>query len=361
MKRTVKAALVAGLFGSVAFAGYEVLHWLTHVYESDARIRSQLVRISAEVNGRILAIPVREGSRVAAGTLLVQFEDTGVRLELEALRTDLALKHAERERLTAERRAAETELEFGLQTSAQKIRTIEQEHRSTKERIELSEANLARLSYLLERNLTSEDRYNQEKDRVLTLRGQAALVTARAAVARQEHQELQATRGRIDVIGEKVAIAGLEEERIRDRIRLREAERDDRRILAPGDGVISRIYRHVGEYVEDGVTIMMLHDPDDFWIEAHIAETRLRHVQVGQPVKISFEAYPFQDFLGEVKGIGTVTAGEMNVSMPSAGSGFGADVARVPVSISIDAPPPNLAPGMRARVNVVIRDWFGSW
>ena len=358
VKRTVKAAIVAGLVGGVFFAAYEVVHWLTHVYESDGRIRSELTRISSVVNGRIADLPVTEGGRVAAGDLLVQFDDTGVRLELDALRTELALKAAEGDRLLAEQRAAEAELESGLATSAQKIRAIEQEFRSLGERLDLSEANLARLTYLLERNLVSEDRFNQEKDRVLALRGEATVVEARGAVARQEFLELQATRARIDVIVEKIRVASLEQERIRDRIRLAEAERDDRRILAPISGVISRIYHYVGEYVEDGITIMMLHDPERFWIEAHVAETRLRHVEVGQPVEISLEAYPFRTFHGMVQGIGTVTAAEMDVGMPSNGGGFGSDMARVPVSISIEDAPPNLAPGMRARVNIVIRAWF---
>ena len=358
VKRTVKAAIVAVLVGGAVFAAWEVLHWLTHVYESDGRIRSELTRISPVVNAKIVDLPVPEGGRVAAGDLLVQFDDTGIRLELEALRTELALKGAERDRLLAEQRAAEAELESGLATSQQKIRAVEQEFLSVGERLELSEANLARMTYLLERNLVSEDRFSQEKDRSLALRGEADVVEARVAVARQEFREIQATRARIDVIVEMIRVAGLEEERIRDRIRAAGAERDDRRILAPIAGVISRIYHHVGEYVEDGTTIMMLHDPERFWIEAHVAETRLRHVEVGQPVEISFEAYPFRTFHGMVRGIGTVTATEMNVEMPSNGRGFGSDLARIPVSISIDDPPPNLAPGMRARVNIVIRTLF---
>ena len=69
-----------------------MFYWFTHVYESDARIRTELTRISAQVDGKIEAVLVEEGSRVSMGQDLFHLVDDEIRLVLSSLRTDLALK-----------------------------------------------------------------------------------------------------------------------------------------------------------------------------------------------------------------------------------------------------------------------------
>ena len=356
LKRTLKAVVVLGLAGGAALAGYEVLHWFTHVYEDEARVRGELIAISAQVNGRIAGIAVEEGARVAAGDLLVRLDDADIRLELAALGTDLALKAAERARLVSEKRAFEAELASGLRTRDRQIRAAELERDAARERAELSDANLERLRFLFEKRHLPEDRFNAERDKALDLRGRAALAEANVEVARRERERLGATAGRAEVIEREIAISDLERARIEDDIRLREEALGRRRIVSPIAGAIGRIHRYAGEYVEDGVPILTLHDPAKFWIEAYVDEGRLRHVRVGQPVSIDLETRPFEEFSGVVRRIGNATAAAMGVETPGSGSRFGGGVERVPVRISIDAPPPGLTPGMRARVNIRVHD-----
>ncbi|MDP6702312.1 MAG: efflux RND transporter periplasmic adaptor subunit, partial [Candidatus Latescibacteria bacterium] len=117
-----------------------------------------------------------------------------------------------------------------------------------------------------------------------------------------------------------------------------------------------------GEYLEDGVHILMLHDPQRFWLEAYVDESQMRHIKVGQDVRVNFEAYPFRDFRGTLQQISNATATEMGLGKRIVnGSRFGDPVARVPVRISLDDPPPNLVPGMRAQINVRIYDNIRLW
>ena len=342
-------------------AGYEVFRWFTHVYEDDARIRAELTNISAEVNGRIEHILVEEGSRVAAGQELVRLVDDEIRLGLAALRTDLTLKKAETRRLTAEKSAFEAELASKLNTQKQKIRAIETQHTAIKERLALSEKNLARVAYLFERNIAPEEKFAAEKDKVLILRSERTRVGADIAVARSEYEQLESAVGQVTVFLEKIRVSEIEQTRIADHIRLQEAALAQRVILSPIDGVIGRVHRYGGEYVEDGVTILMLHDPERFWLEAYVDEGQLRHVREGQAVLIEFESYPFQDFHGTVSRIGNVTAAEMGLMMPGANGRFGSGTERVAVRIALDNPPPNLTPGMRASVNIRIYEEIRLW
>ena len=60
--------------------------------------------------------------------------------------------------------------------------------------------------------------------------------------------------------------------------------------------------------------------------------------------------------------IGRITTTEMGLGAKVNGtSRFGGATERVPVRISIDNPPPNLTPGMRADINVRIYDWLKLW
>ncbi|MDG2284917.1 MAG: efflux RND transporter periplasmic adaptor subunit, partial [Alphaproteobacteria bacterium] len=331
------------------------------VYENDARIRTQLTNLSAQVNGQIKKVLVEEGSAVKAGQEVILLEDDEIRLGLEALKTDLSLKMSEQGRLLSEKTAFESELESKLQTQLGKIRSIEQEYASIKDRRALSEKNLARVEFLLQKGLTSEEKFNAEKDKALILRGEAAITKANIAVAKREYDQLKSTARQIDVFHEKIKISNIEQARIKDDIRLQEAALKKRRIYSPKDGVVGRIHRYEGEYVEDGVTIVMLHNPARFWIEAYVDESQMRHVRLDQEVVIEFETYPFEEFLGKVSRIGNITTAQMGVKTMSSGARFGGGVERVPVRISVENPPPNLTPGMRAKVNIRIYDNFRLW
>ncbi len=361
LKRTLKVAIIGGLTGACLLAGYEVFYWFRHVYEDDARIRTELTKISAQVDGKIQSVLVEEGSRIVEGQELFHLVDDEIRLALAALRTDLALKQAERKRLMSEKAVFEAELASKLETQTQKIRAIREEHAAIKDRLALSEKNLARVKFLLGKNLTSEERYIAEKDKMLALRGDTVRTRAAIAVAESEYEQLEASARQIDVIFEQISIADLEQTRIRDDIRLQEIALAYRRILSPIDGVVGRIHRYAGEYVEDGVTVMMLHDPGRYWIEAYVDESQMRHVRVGQDVLIELEIYPFQDYYGTVSRIGNATTAELGLPTRGSGSRFGTDIGRVPVRITLDDPPPNLTPGMRASVNIRIYQRIKLW
>ena len=200
-----------------------------------------------------------------------------------------------------------------------------------------------------------------EKDKVLILEGEKELKKARIDLARQEYRQLKTTAKQVNIILEKIKILNLEHHRIEDNIKLQEVELTYRLIESPINGMIGRIHRFKGEYVEDGNTILTLHNPEVFWIEAYVDESQIRHVIKGKSVLIDLESYPFVDFYGQVEFVGNLTTAETGVKTRSSKSSFSSGVERVPVRISIRNPPPNLTPGMRASVNIRIYDHIKVW
>lgn len=341
---------------------YEVFFWFTHVHESNARIQTDITNISAQVNGKIESIQVSEGAAVQKDQLLIVLYHEDIRLNIRSLQTDLALERARRARLETEKEAFEIELAAKLATQRVKIRAMEQESLAIDGRLKLADKNVTRAKLLVDRKFTPETQLTAEQDKALELEGEATLLRGRISVARQELEQLEATRSKIAVIENEIRISDIEQSRIEDSIRLQELWLSYRHITSPIDGVVGRIHRFRGEYIEDGVNILMLHDPQLFWVEAYVEESQLRHLRPGQEVLIDLDAYPFEDFYGTVRQIGRITTTEMGIGARVNGaSRFGGASERVPVRISLDNPPPNLTPGMRAGINVRIYDWIRLW
>ena len=307
LKAKIKPLIGLVLVGALVLLGYEVFYWFTHVYENDARVQTEFTNISSRIDGKIEKVFVAEGSKVSKGQLLVTLEHDDVKLNIDALQTDLALEQGNRTRLTIERDAFAEELRTKLATQDEKIRTLEVELASIDDRLVLARKDLARMRVLVGKKLKPESLLIAEQDKTLILEGRASLVRAQTTVARKELDQLVATERQLKVFDNAIQVSFIRENKIRDEIRKQELLLRHRYITSPIDGVVGKIHRYAGEYVEDATNILMLHDPKLYWIEAYVDESQIRHVRVGQEVLIDLDAYPFEDFYGQVRQIGSVT------------------------------------------------------
>lgn len=362
LKQKIKTAIAILLVGAFLTVSYEAFHWFTHVYEDNARIRTDITNISAQVDGKIESVMVEEGVAVKKGQLLLILHHEDIKLNIKSLQTDLSLERAKRAGLETEKAVFKTDLASKVETQLVKIRSMRQESKSIDGRLGLANKNLSRVRLLVKRKLTADTALIAEQDKVLALEGEASLLAGRISVAQQELVQLRVTRNKISIIENEIKISDIEQTRIEDSIRQQELKTSYRHITSPIDGVVGRIIKFHGEYVEDGVNIIMLHDPKLYWVEAYIDESQLRHLRVGQDVLINLSARPFEDFTGKIKQIGRITTTEMGLDAKVNGNNrFGSSNERVPVRISIDNPPPKLTPGMRADINVRIYDWIKLW
>lgn len=360
LKTKIKILIGAALCGAFVLLAYEVFYWFTHVYENDARVQTDFTNISSQVDGKIEAIHVAEGGKVEKGQLLITLVHDDIKLNIESLQTDLALEQANRTSLISERDAFEDELGSKIETQREKIRALQVEHQSVQQRLKLARKDLSRMRVLVGKKLSPETKLTVEQDKTLILEGRASILEGSIAVTKRELDQIKATGKRLDIIKNKIAISKIKENKIRDSIKQQELFLNYRKINSPINGVVSKIHRFKGEYLEDGINILMLHDPKLYWVEAYVDESKIRHVRIGQDVLINLDAYPFEDFFGKVRQIGSVTTNGSAGGNGRTGK-LGGAVERVPVRITLDNPPPNLTPGMRADVNVRIYDNIRLW
>ena len=108
--------------------------------------------ISAQINGKIENIHVKEGGEVKAGQLLITLVHDDIKLNIDSLQTDLELEKARRSSLESEKAAFEAELRSKLETQREKITSLGTEYKLLQGRLKLAEKNLSRTNILFSRN-----------------------------------------------------------------------------------------------------------------------------------------------------------------------------------------------------------------
>ncbi|MEO1716467.1 MAG: efflux RND transporter periplasmic adaptor subunit [Planctomycetota bacterium] len=212
--------------------------------EIDARSR---VEISAQVSARVVELPFEEGDAVRSGDIVVRLDDRDLSAALDAARAQM----------------------------------LADEARLSGAEADLNEARIdaARQEGLFETKDTS----------------QATLDTARTRLQRAESAVAQ--------IRHAIAIS---------QARIRQAERDlDNTIIrSPIDGVVTVLSADVGELVvvgtlnNAGSVIMEIADLSQMLVTTRIDESNIALVETGQPATVYVNAYPDDEFPGEVTFVG---------------------------------------------------------
>ena len=110
-------------------------------------------------------------------------------------------------------------------------------------------------------------------------------------------------------------------------------------ITAPVSGQVSRKSAVAGMYVQVGQTLMAL-VPDHYWVIGNFKETQVTHMQPGDPVEISIDAYPDKVFQGHVESLQAGTGAIFSVLPPENATGnYVKVVQRIPVKIVFNEDP----------------------
>ena len=122
---------------------------------------------------------------------------------------------------------------------------------------------------------------------------EAARAEVRAARERLALVEAGPRSGQVDTARAQLAQAEAALAQARARLA-------DTRVEAPMDGVVLRKNLEPGATAAPGAAIVTLVDPTDLWLRAYIPETDLGRVRLGQPARVTVDAFPGQPFEGRV-------------------------------------------------------------
>ena len=126
-------------------------------------------------------------------------------------------------------------------------------------------------------------------------------------------------------------------------------------IHAPVSGMVTQADRlQLGQMVTTGLPALTIVVSERSWIEANFKETDLARMRVGQPAKLTFDAYPDVEVKAHIASIGAGTGSEFSVLPAQNATGNWVKVTqRVPVRIAIDGKPSRpLIAGLSTHVSI---------
>jgi membrane fusion protein, multidrug efflux system len=349
-------AIAAVLIAALAYGGRELYLRFTHIYEYDARATADIVTVSSRADGWVMEMPTLEGTRIAAGEVVTRIDDRVAKLRSDALRAQIEGIRAERTKLRAERLLSLNQTDALMRTRSSTVTVREQALAALKSDLELAKLELERNWSLFERRVAGERQFQMAQAAVAKLESQILQLQAEHEQAEGSLDEARVERDRLSVIDAQIAALDHQAANLAAQLSQQNVDIEDRTIRSPIPAVIDRTFVLPGEYVQAGQRILLLHDPNEVWVEANIKETQVGRLKLGQKVLVSVDAYPDDAFVGRVSRIGSATTARFAlIPTPNPSGNFTKITQRVPVKIDIVDPPKPLTPGMMVEVEIDVR------
>ena len=305
--------LVAGVLGVFIVAGLAYGAWYVLVGSKEestdnAYVDGNVVQITPQVAGTVIAIAADNTDAVRAGQVLVELDPADARVALEGAEANLA-------------------------KTVRQVRNLFATSSGQQANVKQRESDVARAKEDLDRRLklastgaVSGEEMNHARDALAA--AQAALTAARdQATANRALVDQTTVEDHPDVraAAAKVREAYLAYTRTR--------------ILAPVSGVVSKRSAQLGQRVNPGMPLMAVIPVDQMWVNANFKEPQLANIHIGQPVKLTADVYGSKvEYDGKVVGLdaGTGAAFSMLPAQNATGNWIKV-VQRVPVRVAIDA------------------------
>jgi membrane fusion protein (multidrug efflux system) len=329
MRRMRWPLIIGGPLLIAAIVAYFILTGGRTQATDDAYVQIAKVPVAPSIAGRVTDIYVRENQFVRRGQVLFRLDTRDLQATAEA--------------------AAATVANAALQVGALRAGYQQQEAlvQAARDQLSYATTEAAREKNLANAGVASQAQVDQANHAVAAARAQLA-------AAQQQAAQALANLGGKPNLAPQAAPAVMQAQAQLDRARLNVSYGT---VSAPADGIVTRVDQMpVGAYLNASQTGFWLLSGEP-WIEANFKEDQLAHMKVGQPVEIKIDAYP-QALKGHVASFSPGT-GQAFSALPAqnATGNWVKVVQRLPVRISFDKPPPDMAgrAGLSAKVTVDVR------
>jgi len=354
----------------VFWIGRWVHHQQTHVAGDDARVMTQEVTVSSRLPGRITDFSRIVGDDLARGDVVARLYDRPAALQLEQLQARVKQAKAQIALEQQQVALASSQLSSGIEETADQLQADLSAVTAAKAAMDQARKTYERSALLFKSGQVSgqkkdEDYYTYEAAKAEYEHAQRQVKVDRSALE-NAHNGMMAgsamTLPKPDLVRARLAVTRQLLSEANAALRKQQLEISDRVVQSPVNGVVDKTFVETGEYVSPGQPLLMMHTPDNVWVEANIKETKIHSLRPGQPVSISVDAYPDQSFSGHVQVIGQAATSQFALlPNPNPSGNFTKITQRIPVRIQIDQGPKTmLSPGMMVVVDIDIRKNAGD-
>ncbi len=306
-KRALLILLTIVLLLGIAWLAWYLLVGRWHQDTDDAYVQGNVVSITAQTPGTVVAINADDGMRVRAGQVLVQLDPNDAKVALDQAEANLA---------------ATVRQVRGLYSS---VESAQADIAAREVALQQARADVARRSGLVASGAVSPEELAH---------AQTQLKAAEAALSGSRGQ-LSRSRALIDAttVASQPQVQAAAAQLRQAYLNLQRAA-----IVAPVDGYVARRSVQLGQRVQPVGPLMAVIPLEQVWVDANFKETQLHNLRLGQPVTLTADLYgsnvTFNGTLDSL-GMGTGSAFALLPAQNASGNWIKI-VQRVPVRIQLD-------------------------
>ena len=267
------ALVLAGVLAAVVMVNWN--RWVGGAgpqWTDDAALAADLTPLSAQVGGRISAVPATDFQPVHAGDVLARIDDAPFRAQVAQAEAAVAGAEAAIANLQAQERlqaaniaAAQAQLEGARATAVRYRLEAERQNR------------------LLATRIAGTEQAVEQADAAAKLADAQVMQASANAEAAQRQLDVQHSQEAQLAANLKAAQAALELARINLGYTV---------IASPVDGLVGQRRVYPGQYVGIGTQVIAVVPLRHVYVIADYKETQLTHLALGQPAEVRIDTFP---------------------------------------------------------------------
>jgi membrane fusion protein (multidrug efflux system) len=333
-KRMMTLLVLVVVIAAIAYGVYYFLVARFSEDTDDAYVNGNVVQITPQVTGTVIAVNADDTQTVKIGEPLVQLDPADSRIALQ-------------------------QAEANLGQTVRQVRGLFADDSQYEAQVAVRQADLSRAQDDLRRRMqvaqtgaVSQEEVSHASDTVKS--AQAALDAAQQQLA--ANRALTANTTIADHPNVMAAAA-----------RVRDAYLANARNMlpAPVTGYVAKRSVQVGQRVSPGTPLMSVVPLNAVWVDANFKEVQLKHMRIGQPVEMTADVYGSSVvYHGKVVGFSAGTGSAFSLLPAQNATGNWIKVVqRLPVRVALDPAELEKHPlriGLSMQVDVNIKDDSGS-
>jgi membrane fusion protein (multidrug efflux system) len=319
---------------SAAYAAYYFSYSRYHEETDDAYVSGNLVQLTSQVAGSVVAINADDTQIVKTGEPVIQLDRADAKVDM--IKAEAALAQA-----------------------VQQVSTLYVNNGVYEAQIAQRRADLARAEDDLKRRLGVGDTGAVSAEDIAHARAAVTAAKAGLQVAQEQLASNHAQTGKTSVSQHPNVIAAA------GKVRETYLNYARNTLPAPVTGYVAKRSVQLGQRVAPGTPLMAIVPLDGVWVDANFKETQVRHIRIGQDVTLHADVYGGDiEYHGKVIGFSAGT-GSAFATLPAqnATGNWIKVVQRLPVRIQLDAEELRAHPlrvGLSMQVDVATRKQDGT-
>ena len=309
------------LLAGIGYGIYYMLY-LNHFESTDnAYVQGNVVQVTPQVAGTVVAINADDTDFVKAGQSLVKLDRADARVGLDQAEAQLAQAVREERTLYVNNGALKAQ-----------IAAREADLERARSEVQRAQDDVSRRQPLLQSGAVGKEEFNHVTAQLSVAKSAVAAAQSATDAAREQLASNQSLTEGISVEqSPNVLRAG-------SRVREAYLALSRTELAAPVDGYVARRSVQLGQRVQAGSPLLSVIPLEDVWVDANFKESQLRNLRIGQPATLEADVYGKKvEYHGRIEGLGAGTGSAFSLLPAQNATGNWIKIVqRVPVRVALD-------------------------